>query len=457
MASFQKLGNDLYTGDRSFDFVGRHRLFVIIAAVLMAVAVATPFLRGGLELGIEFTGGSEFTVSESANPDQVVGTEVATQYTESPPRVSVVGDGNVRVQTESLTAEQNAALREDLADAFGVDVTSVAVSTIGPTWGQDITRQMSIGIGVFIVLAAVLMALYFRTWKMALAAFAALVHDIVVTVGVYAITGVQLTPAAVIGFLTILGYSLYDTVVVFDKVRENTKEHLPDGSRTFGELVNLAINQTVVRSINTSIVAVLPVAAILFIGSLLLGAGTLRDISLALFIGIIVGALSTIFLAGPVYAWLRSSETRIKRIDERVRKLRGEDVEVTDGPIEPKRRRRRKRDVAGDPDAERASRASTADVDAPWELEGADEEPDDRDTSADDELDDDDSFIADDNGIDDEGDEEDSDPSDDDTDDAASIDDDDKPTERPKPRQKASAGVGGRARSTSRKRKRRRR
>ncbi|GGA57547.1 hypothetical protein GCM10011490_04170 [Pseudoclavibacter endophyticus] len=449
MASFQKLGNKLYTGERSIDFVGRRRLFVLIAALLMAVAIAAPFARGGLELGIEFTGGSEFTVSGSTTPDQAVGTEIAEQYTDTPPRVSVVGDGSVRVQTESLTAEENAQLRQELADAFGVDVTEVAVSTIGPSWGADITRQLLVGLGVFILLAAALMALYFRTWKMAVAAFAALAHDIVVTVGVYAITGVELTPAAVIGFLTILGYSLYDTVVVFDKVRENTEEHLPDGSRTFGELVNLAINQTLVRSINTSVVAILPVAAILFIGAVVMGAGTLRDIALALFIGILVGALSTIFLAGPVYAWLRSGEARIKHIDARVRKLRGEDVEVSEEPVEEPVRRRRPTAVAGDPDAERESRASK-DADSPWELEGAevDEEP--GDEPLDDEPLDDgvDGVPGDDESADDEpGDDEDVDPD-------ATVEEG-----TASGREKAEAGVGnrGRQRPNARKRKRRRR
>jgi preprotein translocase subunit SecF len=156
------------------------------------------------------------------------------------------------------------------------------------------------------------MALYFRTWKMSAAAMIALAHDLIITAGVYGIVGFEVTPAAVIGFLTILGYSLYDTVVVFDKIRENTTGGEANTGRSFAQSVNLAINQTLVRSINTSIVAILPVAAILFIGALLLGAGTLRDISLALFIRIIVGTYSTIFLAAPLYAELRSTEPAIK-------------------------------------------------------------------------------------------------------------------------------------------------
>lgn len=381
MAGFKTLGNDLYTGERSFDFVGKRKLWVLIAALLMIASIAAPFLRGGLELGIEFTGGSEFTVSGSSNPDQALAAPVVQQFSETPARVSVLGDGAVRVQSDVVDGTQTAQLRQQLADTYGVAVDQVAVSTIGPSWGADITRQMSIGLGVFVLLAFILMALYFRTWKMSLAAFLALIHDLVVTMGIYAITGVEITPAAVIGFLTILGYSLYDTVVVFDKIRENSADHTPDGPRTFGEIVNLAINQTLVRSINTSVVALLPVAAILFIGAFIMGAGTLRDISLALFFGILVGALSTIFLAGPLYAWLRSGEARIRRIDRRVREHRGETVEG-DEPADDTPSKKPKASAAtsrrsADPYAATDTAASGADEAKPWELEGADDDDDD--------------------------------------------------------------------------------
>ena len=169
------------------------------------------------------------------------------------------------------------------------------------------------GLAVFVLFAAVLMALYFRTWKMSAAAILALLHDLVITVGVYAATGFEITPAAVIGFLTILGYSLYDTVVVFDKIRENTAELGDESTRTFGEAVNLAVNQTLVRSINTGVVAALPVAAILFIGSFILGADTLRDISLALFVGTILGTYSTPFVAAPLYAHVPTRASRRSR------------------------------------------------------------------------------------------------------------------------------------------------
>jgi len=189
---------------------------------------------------------------------------------------------------------------------------------VGANWGADVTGKALSGLLWFIVLAAIAMAMYFRTFKMSAAALVALVHDLVITAAIYGSFGFEVTPAAVIGFLTILGYSLYDTVVVFDKIRENTLEVEHSESATFAERVNLAINQTLVRSINTSVVAVLPVAAILFIGTLLLGAGTLRDISLALFIGILVGTYSTIFVAAPLYSLFREKEPKFAKAAAKV-------------------------------------------------------------------------------------------------------------------------------------------
>ncbi|MCU1578640.1 MAG: protein translocase subunit SecF [Rhodoglobus sp.] len=322
MASFSKFGNDLYTGKRSFDFVGRRRIWFTIAIVGVLLAIVVPFLRGGFQFGIEFRGGSEFTVEQpqklsDGSIDQSLGiAAVKSVVPTATPRVSIVSNINsgesVRVQTDVVTNDQSTAIRDALGTAYGS--TSVNVSLIGATWGADITRQAVTALLVFILLAAIVMALYFRTWKMSVAALVALMHDLIITAGVYGILGFEVTPAAVIGFLTILGYSLYDTVVVFDKIRENTNEGT---SRTFGDSVNLAVNQTLVRSINTSVVALLPVGSILFIGAFVLGAGTLRDISLALFIGIFAGTYSTIFIAAPLYAALRSKETILVKSDKK--------------------------------------------------------------------------------------------------------------------------------------------
>jgi preprotein translocase subunit SecF len=281
-------------------------------------------LRGGFTFGIEFRGGSEFRISAPASLSEQTAIDTVTSVAgvTSNPRVSIVGGDSVRVQTEQLTDQQTTELRSDLADAYAVDVEAVTASFIGATWGQDITRQALIGLFVFLVLVSLVMALYFRTWKMSIAALTALAHDLILTAGVYGVLGYEITPAAVIGLLTILGYSLYDTVVVFDKVRENTSQDGEESRRTFAESVNLAVNQTLVRSINTSVVAVLPVGSILFIGSVLLGAGTLRDIALALFIGMIAGTYSSIFIAAPLYVHVRENEPENKKQGRRVREAR---------------------------------------------------------------------------------------------------------------------------------------
>ncbi len=327
-----RFGNDLYTGERSVPFIRLRTIWLSIAAALMLVAIAVPFVRGagdfgsGFNFGIEFRGGSQFqvaeaTVGDGGQPDSTLAEDaVHSVVPEAVVRVSIVGDDGVRVQTDQLTDEETREVAAELGDAYESD--SVTSSFIGPTWGADITRQALIGLGVFLALALVMMAIYFRTWKMSLAAILSLFHDLVITVGVYAATGFEITPAAVIGFLTILGFSLYDTVVVFDKIRENTSEMGDDSSRTFGETVNLAVNQTLVRSINTGVVAALPVAAILFIGSFALGADTLRDISLALLVGTLIGTYSTPFVAAPLYVLFREREERIARRDKRVLEAR---------------------------------------------------------------------------------------------------------------------------------------
>lgn len=319
MASFSQFGNDLYTGKRSYDFVGKRYLWYAIAILMIIAALGITALRGGFEFGIEFSGGSQFEISDAHNLDQKFAMDAVTnEVPKANPRVTIVGGKSVRIQTDSLSNEQNVQLRDSLASVYNVNRDEVTASYIGATWGADITSTAIRGLITFLVLAAIVMAIYFRTWKMSLAAMVALLHDLIITAGVYGVLQFEVTPAAVIGFLTILGYSLYDTVVVFDKIRENTTEDSGESRRTFTESVNLAVNQTLVRSINTSVVALLPVGSILFIGAAFLGAGTLRDISLALFIGMLVGTYSTIFIAAPMYAHLRSSEDAISKKSKKI-------------------------------------------------------------------------------------------------------------------------------------------
>ncbi len=319
MTSFKQIGNELYSGERSFDFVGRRKIWYTIGAVLVILSVLLPIVRGGFNFGIEFRGGSEFRLTNSQElPLELAEQAIHTVVPEGEVVVTEVGLSDIRIQTEQLADVESEAARLALAEAYQVEGSAVASSFIGPNWGADVTRQALIGLFVFLLLVSILMALYFRSWKMSAAALIALAHDLFLTIGVYAAVGFEITPAAVIGFLTILSYSLYDTVVVFDKVRENTLDVEFSETRTFAEMVNLAVNQTLVRSINTSIVAVLPVASILFVGATLLGAGTLRDISLALFVGTIVGTYSSIFLAAPVYVHLRENEEKLKTASDKV-------------------------------------------------------------------------------------------------------------------------------------------
>ncbi len=315
-------GNDLYTGKRSFNFVGGRRKWYVIAAVLVILSIVVPLVRG-VNFSIEFLGGSQFQITNVQNATPEPATEaVASVVPDAAAKVTIVGDSGVRVQTDQLSQQDSHDVSAALAEAYDVPVSEVTSSFIGPSWGADVTRQAIVGLIAFLLLAGIIMAIYFRTWKMSLAAILALIGDLIVTVGVYAAVGFEISPAAMIGVLTILSYSLYDTVVVFDKIRENTADDGDESRRTFAESVNLAVNQTLVRSINTSVIAALPVAAILFIGAGVLGADTLRDISLSLLIGILVGTWSTVFVAAPLYSQLREGEPAIKRHDQKVLKER---------------------------------------------------------------------------------------------------------------------------------------
>jgi preprotein translocase subunit SecF len=319
MSKYRDLGNRLYSGESSLNIVGRRKLWYAVAAVVVLLTILLPTLRGGFNFGIEFRGGSEFRLTNSQElPQSLAVDAIHSVVPDVQVVVAQVGLADLRIQTEQLADVESEEARLALAKAYGLSDEQVASSFIGPNWGEEVTNQALLGLVIFLVLVSILMALYFRSWKMSAAALIALAHDLIITVGIYGAFGFEVTPAAVIGFLTVLSYSLYDTVVVFDKVRENTQEIEFSETRTFGEMVNLAVNQTLVRSINTSIVGVLPVASILFIGSILLGAGTLRDIALVMMVGTIVGTYSSVFLAAPVYSHLRENEPALKAASDKV-------------------------------------------------------------------------------------------------------------------------------------------
>jgi len=314
---FSQLGNDLYTGARSVPVVARRRRFYLGSAVLIAIALLGLAVKG-INLSLEFKGGSEFRVSNVANTDNYEArARDAAGATQSGVNVTLIGGSTVRVQTERLDDQESAQLGQALAAEFGVPQQEVSATFIGPSWGATVSQKALQALVIFLLLVALVMAAYFRTWKMSVAALVALAHDLVITAGVYAWTGFEVSPATMIGFLTVLGYSLYDTVVVFDKVRENTAEAFNNGRRSYASAANLAVNQTMVRSINTTVVALLPITAILVVGTFALGPGTLLDLSLVLFIGILVGGYSSIFIATPVLVSLRSREEPVVELDKR--------------------------------------------------------------------------------------------------------------------------------------------
>ncbi|MDQ2757907.1 MAG: protein translocase subunit SecF [Actinomycetota bacterium] len=324
MVNFAEVGNDLYTGKRSIDFIGRQKLWYVVSGVLITLALVGVFARG-LNFGIEFRGGSEFRVpgvSSTTGYEQRAQQAMATAGVGGNIVATVIGQNTVRVQTESA-GEQNDVAKTALASAFSVPTQNISASLIGPSWGASVSQKAIQALVIFLVLVAIFMAIYFRTWTMAVAGLVALLHDLVITVGIYALFGFEITPSSMIGFLTILGYSLYDTVVVFDKVRENTTAALSSKRQTYRAAANLAVNQTLVRSVNTTVVALLPIASILVVGFVALGPGTLLDLSLALFVGIAVGAYSSIFIATPLLVDLRRREHDIQELDKTVARTAG--------------------------------------------------------------------------------------------------------------------------------------
>jgi preprotein translocase subunit SecF len=271
----------------------------------------------GLELGIEFKGGSEFVLNQEGITVPEAREAMDKANVPGEPIVQTVGNTKVRIQTGALTNAQSSKVLDVLSTTFSIAKADIDTRLIGPSWGREITRKAITALVVFLLIIIIFLSITFEP-KMAIAAIVALFHDVFITVGIYALIGFEVTPATVIGFLTILGYSLYDTVVVFDKVRENTRGIAGSSRSTYSDAANLAVNQTLVRSINTSIVALLPVGAILFVGAGILGAGTLKDLALALFIGLAVGTYSSICVATPFLAAMREREPAMRALAKRV-------------------------------------------------------------------------------------------------------------------------------------------
>jgi preprotein translocase subunit SecF len=316
MTQFKGIGSRLYTGETSFNIIGNRKRWYSISAVFVLISIAALFIQG-LHLGIEFKGGSAYTVNKAGISVADARASVEDLGIQGEIIVQKIGDSKIRIQTGSLSVAQSNQVEDALVKTFGVNIEDIDTQIVGPSWGKEITKKAVFGLFAFLFVVIIFLAMVFES-KMALSAIVAVVHDVFITVGIYAVVGFDVTPATVIGFLTILGYSLYDTVVVFDKVRENTKSIAATGKSTYSDAANLAVNQTIVRSVNTSIIALLPVGSILFVGAGLLGAGTLKDLSLALFIGLAVGTYSSIFIAPPFLAALREKEPAMIALAKRV-------------------------------------------------------------------------------------------------------------------------------------------
>jgi preprotein translocase subunit SecF len=307
---------DIYHEQTSFDFVGKAPIWAILSGTALVASVAA-LLLSGLNLGLEFDGGTQwqFTVqSRSVEVGDV--RDVVADAGESESKITLVGDNGVRVQTAELKSAARTKVTTALAEYADVEASDISVTNVGPSWGDRISRKALIALIVFFLLIASYLSFRFE-WKMAVASIAAVVHDIIITVGVYAITGFEVTPATVIAFLTILGFSLYDTVVVFDKVNENTPSVGSERGDTYSRMVNRSLNSVLMRSLNTSFVALLPVASLLVVGSVVLGAVTIKDFALALFVGLLIGAYSSIFVATPLLAWIKEREPRYRAIRAR--------------------------------------------------------------------------------------------------------------------------------------------
>ena len=317
------LGYRLYHGETSIDFIGRRRIGFIISGVVIGIGIIS-LATQGLNFGIDFKGGTSWEVkSKTLTASQVRSNIAGLGLTDTKVEVLQGSEGRVvRVQAdvkgESTNAtEAKAKVRAELAKEAGVQPNEVAFTDVGPSWGKEISNKAIRALIFFFIAISIYISARFE-WKMAVSALVAVVHDIVVTVGVYSLTGLPVTPGTVIAFLTILGYSLYDTIVVFDRVMENTRGLASSGRMTYGDMVNLSMNQTLMRSINTSLVALLPVLSVLIIGSKIMGATALEDFGFALAIGLLTGAYSSIFIASPMLAVLKEREPRYANIRARL-------------------------------------------------------------------------------------------------------------------------------------------
>jgi preprotein translocase subunit SecF len=316
MSRLGNIGGRLYRGEVSVDFVGRQKLWYRISGAILVISIAA-LLIFRLQYSVDFKGGSVFSFNAPHATSAQVSTTVTNAGGGSTLTVQQVGQTKWNVQTEVLPQRTQFEVQNAIAHQFSIRPGQVSLQSVGPSWGSQISLKALEALIAFLVVIVLYLSLAFE-WRMATAALIALLHDIVITVGVYALLRFQVSPATVIGLLTILGYSLYDTVVVFDKVRENTTGLLATRRTTYSQAANLALNQTLVRSINTSLIALLPVASILAVSIFLLGNGELKDLSLVLFVGMLSGTYSSICIATPVLADLKEREPEFRQLRKQI-------------------------------------------------------------------------------------------------------------------------------------------
>lgn len=339
MSKLGNLGARLHRGEVGYDFVGNRKIWYGLSILITITAIVGLAVRG-LNMGIEFQGGAVFTTPEKTSVSVSQAETYAEEASGHDAIVQELGNGSLRIQVAGIDTDKSNQIKEDLAKDLKVDAESINADLVGPSWGDQIADKAWQGLGIFLVLVVIYLAIAFE-WRMAFAAFVALIHDITITVGIYALVGFEVTPGTVIGLLTILGYSLYDTVVVFDSLKEQTKDIAKQTRWTYSDIANRSINSTLVRSINTTVVALLPVAGLLFIGGGVLGAGMLNDISLSLFVGLAAGAYSSIFIATPLVADLKERDPQMKALKKRVLAKRAQaaakgeslDAPATDEPF----------------------------------------------------------------------------------------------------------------------------
>ncbi|MGW3784557.1 protein translocase subunit SecF [Micromonospora chokoriensis] len=350
------LASRLYNGEAGLNIVGRRKLWFGVAGILVLIAILSFSIRG-FSLGIEFAGGNSFQVPASVgtldDAEREVNSALAAENTGlevvTAQKVGGTGSDSYELRTGQLSAEQATAVKAQIAEDLGIDEGQISNNQVSEAWGSQVTERAVLGLVIFIALVMVYLILRFE-WRMAVAAVSSLIMNLLLTAGIYSLVGFEVTPSTIIGFLTILGFALYDVVVVFDKVQENTRGITANNNQTYGEAANLAINQSLMRSLNTSVVALLPVGGLLFIGAGLLGAGTLKDLGLVLFVGMAVAFLTSILVATPLLALLKNYDPRIQAHNKRVLTRRGAiargevtgkgaaspaQADVTDEPLDP--------------------------------------------------------------------------------------------------------------------------